>query len=788
MIQHNILLFFRGIKKNKKTFFINLMGLSTGLACALMLYLWVSDEIAMDKYHANNPYQVLRNTNNGQGDITTRFNNSSLMLSALQQEVPEIDLVTALIDLETKALLESNEKKIKAQGYLVSEDYFKIFSFNLLAGNKENVLKEVNSVVISKSLSLSFFGEGIDPLGKTIDIKHSEGIDEGFMVSGVFEIPKNSSVNPDFLLTYKKYLELIPSKYVHWGSNSSEVYVTLKPEVQINLLNDKIKNFIKSKVTDSKATIFLSPFSKKYLHGRFENGVQVGGRIDYVVLFSLIALFVLGIACINFMNLSTAIAFKKLREVGVKKAMGASRKSLISQYLIESILISFSSLICAILLVITLLPWFNEVTGKNLTFIFEAQIILSVIAITICTGLIAGSYPALYLTKFKPTTILKGKINTSFGEMITRKGLVVFQFGLSILLIVAVTVIYKQLDFIQSKNLGYAKDNILVLEREGKLLNNMDTFLEETKQIPGVMNASYMQGSMTNFDNSSSNHSWPGQTQESKKLEFWHAQVGPDFIETMGIVLKEGRSYVNELGNFESKIILNETAVKSMGLENPIGTIIDMRGANREIIGVVKDFNMQSLYEEIKPMALICKTQWVNTLVIKIKAGSEKSAIGALTSLYKEFNPGLAFSFTFLDSEYQALYLSETRVAKLSGYFAGLAIIISCLGLLGLASFTVERKRKEIGIRKVLGQSVMNITFMLSTEFTKLVLISAVIVLPLAYVLASDWLANFAYRIPLNFWYFLGAGLLALLIAILTVGSQAIHGAKTNPIEALRSE
>ncbi len=788
MLKHNILLFFRNIGKNKKTFFINLIGLSTGLACALMVYLWVSDEMAIDDFHVNTPYQVLRNTSNGQGDITTRLYNSDLMLSALQQDIPEMDFVTAIIDLETKALIESNEKKLKARGYMVSEDYFKVFSYPLLSGNKEQVLKDVNAVVISKSLSNSFFGEGIDPLGKTIDISHEEGIDEVFVVSGVFEIPKNASENFDFLLTYQKYLELRNPRYVHWGSNSSEVYVTLNPEVNVNALNAKIKNFIATKAENSKATIFLSPYTKKYLHSRFENGMQAGGRIDYVVLFSIIALFVLSIACINFMNLSTAIAFKKLKEVGIKKTMGASRKSLIYQYLTESILLSFFSLICAVVLVIVLLPWFSEVTGKDLTFFVGTQVIWGIVAITLCTGLIAGSYPALYLTKFKPTAILKGKINTTFAELFTRKGLVVFQFSLSILLILAVAVIYKQLDFIQSKNLGYSKDNVLVMSREGNLLNSMDAFLEEAKQIPGIINASYMQGSMTNFDNSSSSHSWPGQTEESKRLEFWHAQVGPDLIETMDIKLLEGRSYANELGNFESKIILNETAVKSMGLTDPIGTIIDMRGANREIIGVVKDFNIQSLYEDIKPMALICKTQWVNTLMIKIKAGSEKSAIEGLTSLHADFNPGLPFDFNFLDSEYQTLYISEQRVAKLSGYFAGLAILISCLGLLGLASFTAERRRKEIGIRKVLGQSVANITLMLSSEFAKLVLISAAIVLPIAYVLANNWLANFAYRIPLRFWYFLGAGLLALLIALLTVGSQAIHAAKANPIKSLKTE
>ena len=791
MLKHNIKLFFRNIQRSKSTFLINLVGLSTGLACVLMVYLWVSDELSMDKFHENDIrlYQVLRNTTNGQGEIVTRNYNSDLMLPALQQDVPEIDLATAVYDLETTAILESNEKKFKARGNMASEDYFKVFSYPLLSGDKETVLKGTNTVVISKDLSNSIFGENTNPLGKALNITHGEEeIDEVFTVSGVFEIPANSSENFDFLLSYNKYTELRDPSNTHWGSNSSEVYVMLNPDVDITTFNEKIANFITSRNERAKASVFLNRYSENYLYGRFENGVRAGGRIDYIILFSIIALFVLIIACINFMNLSTARASRRFKEVGIKKSVGASRKSLVFQFLTESVLLSFSALICAVLLVMALLPWFNNLTGKELTFVLGSQIILSIIGVTLLTGLISGSYPALYLTKFKPVLILKGKINTTFGELLTRKGLVIFQFSLSIFLIVAVVVIHEQLDFIQSKNLGYSKDNVLVFEREGGLINEMDTFLDQAKLIPGVINASYIQGSMTDFGNSSSRHSWPGQTEESKNMEFWHAHVGKDLIETMGIDIKEGRSYKNEFTNNESKIILNETAVRMMGLKDPIGTVINMRGPNREIIGVVKDFHIKSLYEEIRPMALLCKTQWVNTLAVKIEAGSEKATIEALTDLYADFNPGLAFDFSFLDSEYQALYVSEQRVATLSGYFAGLAILISCLGLFGLATFTSERRRKEISIRKVLGQSASQVTAMLSGEFAQLVLISTLIALPIAYMLAKNWLSGFAYSIPLRVWYFLGSGIVALLIAILTVGSQAIQAANKNPINALREE
>ncbi|MGI9552660.1 MAG: ABC transporter permease [Aurantibacter sp.] len=791
MLKHNLKLFLRNIKKYKGTFAINLIGLSTGMACALLVYLWVSNELSMDGFHQNDArlYQVLRNTEDGDGSIVTRNYNSDLMLPALQQEVPGIDLATAVYEIGPGAILESNDKKLRATGHMASEDYFKVFSNNLLYGDRATALKGSNSVVISKQMADAFFDEGTNPMGKSIAIVHGEeSIDDIFTVSGVFEIPENSSKNFDFLLTHKKFMELRNPDYIHWGSNSSEVFVTLNQDVDIKTFNAKIEDFITSKSERATASVFLYPYSKKYLYGRFENGVSTGGRIDYVILFSIIALFVLAIACINFMNLSTARASRRIKEIGIKKVVGAGRKSLVFQFLTESTALSLFSLICAVGLVILLLPWFNEVTGTALTFALSGRIILIIFLITFFTGLISGSYPALYLSKFRPASVLKGKISTALSELLTRKGLVIFQFSLSILLIVAVGVIYKQLDFMQSKNLGYDKDNVLIFEREGQLVKSMDTFLEEAKQIPGVINASYMQGTMTDFSNSSYGHSWPGQTEEAKSTEFWHAHVGHDLIETMGIELKEGRSYVNEIGDNETKIILNETAIKQMGLTDPIGTIIDFRGPNREIIGVVKDFHMKSLYEEIRPMALLCKTQWVNTMVVKIAAGSERDALDRLTKLYAAFNPGIAFDFRFLDSDYQALYESEKRVATLSKYFAGLAVLISCLGLFGLATFTAERRRKEISIRKVLGQSAAQVTVMLSSEFAKLVLVSISIALPIAYLLAGNWLSGFAYRIPLQLWYFVGAGLLALAVAMLTVGSQAINAANRNPVDGLREE
>lgn len=791
MLKHNLVLFLRSIKKHKSSFLINLIGLSTGLVCVLLVYLWVSDELRKDKFHANDEqlYQVRRNIPNGQGSLGTFTSNSSLMLTALQQEVPEVEMAAAVYEFHGNAMLETSEKKLSGLGMMASDDFFKVFSYPLVSGDKNTALTDVNSVVISTELATNFFGRGADPMGKTIAVKEGEeSIDDVFTVAGVFEIPKNSSERFDFILPYKTFLKLRNPDFINWFSNSSSIYALLKPNVDMKAFNDKIADFITKKNKNVDEQVFFTKYSDNYLKGTYENGKQVGGRITYVILFSIVAIFVLAIACINFMNLSTARATRRLKEVGVKKAVGANRTSLILQFLSESLLLTFFSLICAYVVVLLLLPWFNNVTGKDIAFAIEGSMVVSILLITLFTGLISGSYPALYLTKFSAVKVLKGKISTSMGELMIRKGLVIFQFSISLLLIVAVSVIYMQLDYIQSKNLGYNKDNVIMVERQDGLINNMEVFLEQARQLPGIVNASYMQGGMTNFSNSSWGHSWPGQTEETKQLTFRHAHVGPDFIETMGIELKEGLSYVDVKPDNESKIILNETAVKLMGLENPIGTVIDMRGPNREIIGVVKDFNIQSLYNEVAPMALLCRTEWVSNLVLKIKSGEERNTIADLTKLYAEFNPGLDFDFRFLDHQYQELYQSEQRVSSLSKYFAAMAILISCLGLFGLTAFSAERRRKEIGIRKVLGQGIGQVAVMLSGEFVKLVLIAMVIALPVAYLLASDWLSQFAYRINLHAGYFVVAGVIALLVAVCTVGSQALRAANRNPIHALKEE
>jgi len=783
MFKHNLLIIYRNLKRHKSTFFINLIGLSCGLACVLMIYLWVNDELSFDKYHANDSrlYQVMANIKSEKG-IDTRKNTPHTLAEVLPLEMPEVEYAAiATPDLFLPAFtLSGNDKKIKGLGKFASKDFFKIFSYHLIQGNKSTVLSNKDAIVLSQSQARNLFGSADNALGKTIGWDVA-GMKKGCVVTGIFkDVPVNSSEHFDFVLSFdalKDIMEMGPN----WNSEPFNTYLTVRKETNIDVFNDKLTRYISDKSKDDSRSFFLKRFSDNYLYSKYENGKEAGGRIEYVNLFSLIALFILIISCINFMNLSTAKAAGRVKEIGIKKAIGVGRKALILQYLGESLLMTFLSLIAAITIVFLLLPLFNEITQKSLHFHFNTEICLALIGLTLFTGLLSGSYPALYLSGFKPAMILKGKFNNSIVEQLTRKGLVVFQFCLSIIFIVSVLILYKQIDYVQRKNLGFDKRNVVYFESEGK---DGEAYLNEIQKLPSIEMASSMVGNLIGDKFGGQGAiDWNG-----KKIQIHSFGVNYGMIETLGIRIKEGRSFSKDFGSNNSQLILNEAAVEAMGLKNPIGTIIKGRGNNTEIIGVVKNFHFQSLHEKIEPMKFRLDNQGRSMIVAKINKGKEKEALGNLESLYKKFNPGLTFHYKFLDQDYQALYTSERQVSILSRYFAGLSILISCLGLFGLAALTAEMRLKEIGIRKVLGSSVFGIVRLLSGEFTKMILIAICIALPLSYLIAKNWLDNFAFRINLEWWYFYGAGLITISIALFTLSFQSVKAALIDPAKSLRSE
>jgi ABC-type antimicrobial peptide transport system permease subunit len=574
----------------------------------------------------------------------------------------------------------------------------------------------------------------------------------------------------------------------NWFNTAPQTFVLLKPGTDVGAFNKKIFDLVRTK-TEGKArhrSPFVRPYQQAYLYNRYESGKLVGGRIEYVRMFSIIAGFILLIACINFMNLSTARASRRLKEVGVKKTVGASRSALIGQYLSESILMTLISLGVAVLLVMLLLPPFNAITEKQLTLSVDPTFISALLAIVLFTGLIAGSYPALYLSKFSAAEVLKGRLAGFIGESWARKGLVMFQFTLSIILIVSVWIVYQQIRLIQTRSLGYNKDNIVIISSEGAVEKKQEAFLSELGRIAGVAGASSTGHDMTGHNGGTYGVEWPGKD-PNDRTEFERMFVNYGFIELMGIGMKEGRTFSKDFTADTSKIIFNEAGIKFMGMQDPVGKKVKLWDKEMEIIGVARDFNFESFHEVVKPLFFYLNPG-NRFIMVKIEKGKEQETLSRLELYYKEFNPGFPFTYRFIDEDYQQLYSSERRVATLSKYFAGLAILISCLGLFGLAAFTAERRVKEIGIRKILGASNAGIIYLLSGEFTKMVLAAIVIAIPASWFFASRWLQGFVFRIDLEWWFFAGSGLAALLIAWLTVGLQTIRAARVNPTECLRSE
>ena len=785
MIKHTLLLIYRNFKRYKSTFFINLIGLSAGLACVLMIYLWVNDELSFDKYHEKNErlYQVMYHSKKEKG-IETRHDTHHHLSEALEAEMPEVEhAVTATPDLFFPAFtLSANNKKVKGTGKFAGKGFFKIFSYNLIRDSQSEPLSIKNGIVLSEGEAKILFGS-TDIIGETVTYE-IPGLKRTCLVTGVFkDVPVNSSEHFDFVLPFDALKELMGMK-PGWGAEPFNTYLVLKEGTNVGRFNEKLTKFIGAKSKVRELNFFLKPFSDNYLYSKYENGKEAGGRIEYVKLFSLIAVFILLISCINFMNLSTAKAAKKVKEAGIKKALGLGRKALVVHHLGESLFMSLISSILALLLAGLLLPQFNEVTQKDLSLNFNTELCITIMGITLATGLIAGFYPALYLSGFKPAVALRGKFHSSAGELWARKGLVVFQFSLSIIFIISVLVLYKQIDYVQHKNLGFDKNNVIYFETEGRVSENPEAFLHEIQQIPGVERASSMIGRLIGDE-----FAGRGSIElNNKSIPAHSLGVNYGMIETLGIKVKEGRSFSKNFSSANSQLILNEAAVDALGLENPMGTIIRGDGNNAQIIGVVKNFHFQSLHETIVPLKIRLDTYGASTIIAKIQKGQEREAIANLEAFYKKFNPGFTFNYQFLDQDYQALYASERKISILSRYFAGLAILITCLGLFGLAAFTAERRLKEIGIRKVLGASNLGIVNLISKDFNRLVLVSLLIASPLSYIMVKKWLDGFAFRIELEPWYFIGAGVFALLLAWGTVAVQALKATLANPVKSLRTE
>jgi putative ABC transport system permease protein len=770
----------------------------------MLIYLWVNDELQVDKFNEKDKhlFQVMINMETPDGTQTSD-QTPGLLAATLAKEFPEVEYAAAVIPVswvDKKGILSYQGKQITATNQFAGKDFFKMFSYHFIARTGSQVSVDKSSIVISRDLAMKVFRTTENVSGKTIEWNQQDY--SGFYrISGIFENPPvNATMQFDIVFSYDLYLEKNPNLQ-KWGNNDPLTYLILKPGTGIDQFNLKIAGLIKTRNDKSKASLFAQRFSDRYLNSHYENGSPNGGRIDYVNLFSVTAIFILVIACINFMNLSTAKAIRRIRQAGVKKILGARRSTLITQFLGESLLLTFISTLIAIAIVLLLLPQFNRITGKQLSIPFNREFILVALGITLVTGIISGIYPAVYFSGFKPVFALKGRTVNSMVELMVRKGLVIFQFTLSVIFIVSVIVVYKQMNLIQTRNLGYHRDNIIYFEKGGMVSENkedylpggkfetsLQTLLLKIEDIPGVANVSNFRHNITNRDGGTYDLSWQGKDPDTR-IDFTDLAVGYGFIETTGIKLKEGRSFSKSFVSEKSNIIFNQVAIDIMGLKEPIGKTVSLWGETRQIIGVVENFHFQSLHENLKPCFLdLTINHRAAKIMVKLKAGQEKETIARLDALYQADNKGLPFEYRFLDEDYQALYSSEKKVAVLSKYFAALAIIISCLGLFGLAAFTAQKRQKEIGIRKVVGATTNNVVILLSGDFLKLIGISILIAFPIAWWAMYKWLHGFAYRVDLGMDIFVIAGLSTTLITIFSISFQSIKAALVNPVKSLRAE
>ncbi|WP_237701635.1 ABC transporter permease [Algoriphagus machipongonensis] len=772
--------------KSKHIFAINLFGLTVGLTTVILILLWVKDEVSVNRYHSkiDQIYQVMTNHDNSTGIVTIPYTPAE-MAEAMSSELTQVEAATAISPFIEGVSLEQGETKMNGNGFFVDQEYFQIFDRDFLAGNPEKALTDINAITISETLANKLFGSPQLALGKSIKWQVFDFENE-VEVTGVYkDFGKLDLIKPDFLLAFPYFKNMLGDG-AHWDNFNASAAVLLKEGTDESGFNEQIADFIKDKEADSNVSVFVQPYGDTYLYGTYEDGKIAGGRISYVKIFSAIAIFILIIACINFMNLTTARSMSRLKEIGVKKSMGASRGGLFTQFITESLVLTFFALILAVLTAFILQPLFNQITSKTLTLSFQPDIVLILLAVWLITGLLAGIYPAIYLSKFKPVEVMKSNLKGSFGELLARKGLVVFQFSISLLLIIGISVLSKQMNYIQNQNLGYNQAHLLELNASGIAPNQLSTYLEETKKVPGVSNASSLSHPLVGLASSTIGLTWEGKNEE-EQVKFENITVNMGLIETMGFEMADGRAFSPDFGEEENKIILNEAAVKTIGFQDPVGQIVNLWGDDKEVIGVVKDFHFESLKEKVKPAFLKYDPGFAQKVMVRIESDDQQASIAGVSEVYEKFT-GQPLSYSFMDEDYQSLYASEQRASDLAKYFGTTAIFLSCLGLFGLAAFTAEKRKKEIGVRKVMGASLVSILSLVSKDFIALILVAILIAVPLAWYFANNWLQTYAFQTDLSWWIFAGSGILLILISLLTVGYQAFKAASANPVNSLRSE
>ena len=790
MIRNYFKIAFRNLLKNKGYSAINIGGLAVGMSVAMLIGLWIYDELSFDKYHKNHKRvgQVMQHVSFDVEKAT--YNVTPIPLAEeLRSKYPDFKSVS--LSKNQAFILASGEKKFAKSGNAVEPDFVEMMSLKMLAGTG-NGLKDVNSIMLSESLSKAFFGSE-NPLNKLIKVDNTLTV----KVTGVYEdFPANSSFREVLFLTPWEFAvakdDWIKSSLTEWDNNSFQVYAQLKDGADFGKVSAKIKD-TRMKRDDPpgyKPEFFLHPMDRWHLYADFKNGVNIGGLIQFVWLFGIIGVFVLLLACINFMNLSTARSEKRAKEVGIRKAVGSLRSQLISQFFSESLLVVTFAFMISLFLATVFLPFFNEVADKKMSMLwFNPWFWLMGIVFTLATGLISGSYPALYLSSFQPLKVLKGTFSVGRFAAVPRKILVVMQFTVSVTLIIGTIIVFRQIQFANNRPIGYSRNGLIEIRKNTpELYGHYEALRNDLKNTGAVKEMSESSGAVTVQDGGTTDISWEGKSPEAHPLVMANS-VTHDYGNTIGWQLKEGRDFSRSFSTDTSSMILNEAAVKLMGFKKPIDSFVRASGKQYKVVGVIKDMIKENPFSPVSPSFFIVNYNNLITINIRLAPNlSANEALAKVESVFKRYNPGSPFTYNFVDQEYSKKFGTEERIGKLATFFAILAIFISCLGLFGLASFVAEQRTKEIGIRKVLGASIANLWQMLSKDFVFLVIISCFISIPLAWYFMNGWLENYKYHTEISWWIFALTGIGALAITLLTVSYQAIKAALLDPVKSLRSE
>ncbi len=791
----------RNLWKNKTYSFLNIFGLAVGIACAGLIFLWVEDELNWDNNNVKKDrlYQLEVNMTSG-GNNFTMPSTPRPMAGAMQTEIPGIVNTARISDQDERLLFNIENKSLYTTGRFADAALFSMFSFKFIQGNSKNPFPQLYSLVITESAAKKLFGEEKNVIGKTIQVNNKQD----YIISGVVkDLPKNSTLQFEWLAPYEiTNAEILAkggkSDALDWGSYGPLTYIDLDKNANLNIINKQLKNFIHHKSSDQKSETFLFPMSQWHLYNEFANGKQTGGGgITQVRLLSVIAWVILLIACINFMNLATANSHKRAREIGVRKVLGAGKKKLIVQFIGEALFMSAIAAVIAIIIISFSLPAFNGLMQKQLSLHLENPVhITGLLIIAIICGLIAGSYPSIYLSSFNPVLVLKGLKMKTGSAVFIRKGLVVFQFAVSVVFIISTIIVYLQIQHVKNRNLGFNKNNLIEINPEHDI-SNIFPLIKDDLLATGVLQDVALADHSTLYGGDTDDRfKWQGKSSDNE-ISIAHRNVSPEFIGTSGMQIIDGRDFGKNASSENSNVIINESMAKMMGKESAVGKIIQSPRSNPEgvftnmtVIGVVNDYVYGNIYGKADPLIIFCKPpEYQNFLYLRTKPQSHvEQVLVEIEEVMKKDNASYPLEYKFVDDQFNQMFFNETQISKVSGVFAALAIIISCLGLFGLATYTAQRRIKEIGIRKVLGASVTGLAGLLSKDFLQLIIIACLIAFPVSWWIMHNWLQNYEYRIIISWWIFFIAGIVAILIALVTISFQAIKAALSNPLKSLRTE